>query len=367
MAQAAEGTHEEARQSAGRAALRPRPSNQALLRSRPGVVPRPSQQGGLLQRKCSCGGSGETCAACKEGGAKLQRAAAGSARLAVAPPIVHEVLRSPGQPLEPDVRGCMEEGFGHDFGGVRVHTDGQAAESARAVNASAYTVGQHVVFGAGRYAPETIDGQRLLAHELTHTIQQQAIGSPAAPGSLRINSPEDLLERNADDVAAAALLGRARVGGSPGNLLAAVPSGVSVARGPLLQRACDQPESFYQASSDYCLDLKYSPTTHKGKRCYRQVISASASGCPSGNHCCFDDAGNVEDSYDTTSIATSKQGDGSCAFDSSWCIFLHVLTDYIPGLFAEGIAGCLKACEGTDGFMKIMCQRQCQIPAGPGG
>jgi len=88
------------------------------------------------------------------------------------PPIVHDVLNSLGQPLDINTRAFMESRFGHDFSSVRVHTDAQAAESAQAVHASAYTVGQDVIFGAGRYAPDTAAGRGLIAHELTHTIQQ---------------------------------------------------------------------------------------------------------------------------------------------------------------------------------------------------
>jgi hypothetical protein len=92
---------------------------------------------------------------------------------ASAPPIVHEVLRSPGQPLDAATRAFMEPRFGQDFGQVRVHTDAKAAESARTIGAQAYTVGENLVFGAGRYAPGSMTGKQLLAHELTHTVQQQ--------------------------------------------------------------------------------------------------------------------------------------------------------------------------------------------------
>src|SRR5690348_313719 len=88
------------------------------------------------------------------------------------PSKVHEVINSPGQPLDPATRSVMESRFGHNFGRVRVHSDAQAAESARTVNARAYTLGKDVVFGAVQYAPGTNEGRRLLAHELTHTIQQ---------------------------------------------------------------------------------------------------------------------------------------------------------------------------------------------------
>lgn len=99
---------------------------------------------------------------------------------AAAPPIVHEVLAESGQPLDAPTRGFMEERFGHDFGHVRVHTDVKAAEAARAVNAHAYTVGHHVVFGAGFYSPITGEGQKLIAHELAHVVQQRTGGAQAA-------------------------------------------------------------------------------------------------------------------------------------------------------------------------------------------
>src|SRR5215472_11905294 len=84
------------------------------------------------------------------------------------PTTVHDVLSSPGQPLDAGTRSFMESRFEHDFSKVRVHTDEKAAESARTLNALAYTSGQDVVFGKRQYAPETATGQRLLAHELMH-------------------------------------------------------------------------------------------------------------------------------------------------------------------------------------------------------
>jgi peptidoglycan hydrolase-like protein with peptidoglycan-binding domain len=186
---------------------------------------------GLLQRKCACGQHATDqhgqCTECKKKGQLLQRRAVNQNGPAVAPPIVHEVLRSPGRPLDPATRAYMESRFGHDFSqvqttaatvaraglaigptndraereadrlshqvmrasapagptgtarssrhnfsDVRVHTDDRAAESARVVNALAYTVGNHVIFAKRQYAPMTTAGRRLLAHELIHTIQQ---------------------------------------------------------------------------------------------------------------------------------------------------------------------------------------------------
>lgn len=90
-----------------------------------------------------------------------------------APASVDRVLASSGRPLEPALRQDMEQRFGHDFSRVRVHSGDAAEQSARDVNANAYTVGHNIVFGAGQFAPGTHEGLRLLAHELTHTIQQQ--------------------------------------------------------------------------------------------------------------------------------------------------------------------------------------------------
>src|SRR5215218_5922062 len=152
---------------------------------------------GLLQRKCACGGTpgpdGE-CAECRR--KRLQRHPAGQAEPSTAPPIVHKVLNSPGQSLGSTTRVFMESRLGHDFGRVRVHTDAQAAESARAVNARAFTVGRDVVFGARQYAPATSSGRKLLAHELAHVVQQQV--SVPALQSNRVGLPDDAYEREAD-------------------------------------------------------------------------------------------------------------------------------------------------------------------------
>ena len=92
----------------------------------------------------------------------------------IVPPIVYEVLRLAGQPLDPAVRSFMEASFRHDFGQVRVHTDALADASARLLDAAAYTVGQNIVFGSGQYQPGNQEGRQLLAHELAHTLQQRS-------------------------------------------------------------------------------------------------------------------------------------------------------------------------------------------------
>lgn len=170
----------------------------------------------LMQRKCQCGGipgpTGE-CAECrqrrgdsvsiahKHSPSLQERGSSGQVpQVSVAPPIVNEVLHSPGQPLDPATRAFMEPRFGHDFGNVRVHIDAKAADSARAVNALAYTVGRDVVFGQGKFSPAAGSGRQLLAHELAHVIQQQGF-EHAGPQSLTIGPTGDALEREADCVA----------------------------------------------------------------------------------------------------------------------------------------------------------------------
>jgi outer membrane protein OmpA-like peptidoglycan-associated protein len=196
----------------------------------------PARLSRRLQRKCACGGTpGPTgeCAECRRkrlqtklainqhgdqyeeeadrmaqaivrGGASsrpilsslgigsVQRegAAAKSGEGSGAPPIVDEVLRSSGQPLEGATRAFMEQRFGYDFSRVRVHADARADESARAVQALAYTVGNHLVFAAGRYEQSTTAGRHLLAHELAHTIQQDpapATGPGRTPLTTRVS------------------------------------------------------------------------------------------------------------------------------------------------------------------------------------
>jgi len=174
--------------------------------------------GGALQRKCACGNhtvAGGECAECAKNKSGLQRkltigasndpleleadrvadqvlaapthSSVSGAPLRIqrysgqakegsdtSPASVDSVLASSGRPLEPALRQDMEQRFGHDFSGVRVHSGAAAEQSARDVNAHAYTVGHDIVFGAGRFAPGTHDGRRLLAHELAHVVQQES-------------------------------------------------------------------------------------------------------------------------------------------------------------------------------------------------
>jgi hypothetical protein len=102
-----------------------------------------------------------------------------------APPIVRRVVAGPGRPLDARTRRTAAARLGHDFETVRVHADPLAAASARAIDAEAYTVADHVVFAAGRYAPGSRSGAALLLHELTHVVQQRGSAQRAGPLAIR--------------------------------------------------------------------------------------------------------------------------------------------------------------------------------------
>lgn len=118
---------------------------------------------------------------------------------------VRDGMKSTGRPLDASTRAEMERRFGQEFGEVRVHTDSDASESARKMQARAYTVGRDVIFGGGQYDPSTKEGQRLLAHELTHVVQQDS-GKNAA-GTVGASSHE----REARMIAGAVVAGNGPV------------------------------------------------------------------------------------------------------------------------------------------------------------
>jgi hypothetical protein len=132
----------------------------------------------------------------------LQRAAGNSAVSSMVedePSPVHDVVSSGGRPLEPEVRADMEGRLGADFSDVKVHDDSAAHRSAQAVNAHAYTVGSNVVFQRDKYDPGSDAGRTMLAHELTHVVQQRSgpvDGTPSG-GGIRVSDPSDRYEREA--------------------------------------------------------------------------------------------------------------------------------------------------------------------------
>lgn len=135
------------------------------------------------------------CAACDQD-EKLPKKPAGLQADTDAPPIVHDVLRAPGAPLDAATRADMEPRFGHDFGDVRIHRDATAARSARAIDAAAYAVGPHLVFGADQFQPASEAGRALIAHELAHVVQQRAV----APSAIRRQTDDDQAQSNLDSV-----------------------------------------------------------------------------------------------------------------------------------------------------------------------
>jgi hypothetical protein len=134
-------------------------------------------------------------------------------------PVVQEVLSSPGQPLDAKTNETMSSRFGHDFSKVRVHADGRAAAAAEALDSYAFTLGTDIVFGPGQYSPASQKGQKLLAHELTHVVQQSA---GAASSEVQLN-PSPHFEQEADSIAEKV------TAGGPGALaprLSAAPSSI---------------------------------------------------------------------------------------------------------------------------------------------
>jgi hypothetical protein len=129
-----------------------------------------------VQRECACFGIRPGSISGRHRNLQLKREGSGHFGSVVAPPIVHDALRSSGQPLDSATRAYFEPRFGHDFGNVRVHLDALAARSADAVHANAYTVGRELVFARDRYSPHSDTGRRLLAHELAHVVQQHGEG-----------------------------------------------------------------------------------------------------------------------------------------------------------------------------------------------
>jgi Domain of unknown function (DUF4157) len=142
---------------------------------------------------------------------------------------VHDVVASGGRTLEPGVREEMEGRLGADFSEVRVHDDSAAHESAKAVNAHAYTVGNNVVFQRDKYDPSSDAGKVMLAHELTHVVQQRSgpVDGTSAPGGIKVSDPSDRFEREAAANAEKAMAGPA-------------PAPVAPAAGTAVQRDADE-------------------------------------------------------------------------------------------------------------------------------
>ncbi len=122
------------------------------------------------------------------------------------PARVHDVLRSPGKPLDSSLRSAMQSRFDQNFDSVQVHADDNAGQAANALDARAFTQGSHIVFAPGEYAPTTPSGQRLIAHELAHVVQQTSEDALDQPES-RLSQPGDAAEYEAESAADRVLAG----------------------------------------------------------------------------------------------------------------------------------------------------------------
>ncbi|MGH4022189.1 MAG: DUF4157 domain-containing protein [Pseudonocardiaceae bacterium] len=151
-------------------------------------------------------------------------------------PVLDVVGSGGGAPLDNETRTDMESRLGHDFGDVRVHTDSRAHDSAKAVNAHAYTVGSNIVFQRDKYDASSTDGRTMLAHELTHVVQQRSgpVEGTATGGGIQVSDPSDRFEREAASNAERAVSAPAPVTATPS--------------GPAVQRQADEEEEPEEAA-----------------------------------------------------------------------------------------------------------------------
>lgn len=299
-------------------------------------------------RKCVCGGEGPVggeCADCrKKRRGTLHRKGVPGAGIRYAPPVVHEVLRGPGAPLDRDLQGFMESRLRYDLSGVRVHTTPEAERSAVAVGAEAYAVGSDVVFAPGQFHPRDAAGLRLLAHELAHVVQTGGRGP--SPVAMAVGEPNSSAEVEADRCATAVVDPAAD---SPMLRVSATDS--------TLRRTCKQhkDENFYRTAPNYCRDSWFSGLLHPGKRCYREIpVRTRPNECPPGDQVCFDKQGKCEDSWDRVSPVQGKDADGVCDLNQFCAWTGHLAMDVVPGfLGAEAVAD------------ELVCEERCMgVPAG---
>ena len=161
---------------------------------------------GTVQRSCACDGK-EPCECDKQAPSLpwVQRKAIEGGAPAPLGSLASTALsgQGSGRPLDRSSRVFMEPRFGRDLGGVRIHTDAAAARAAKALNAEAFTVGGDIHFAEGRYQPDTLPGRHLLAHELTHTVQQEGrrAGGSVSMSSAAVSQPRDAAEQEAEGIA----------------------------------------------------------------------------------------------------------------------------------------------------------------------
>jgi len=213
------------------------PGNSAEQEADRGAENLSARPSATIQRKCAACAAGATCPKCEEE-QRIQPKEKPGHTPSVSAQTTAQIaaLRGRGQPLPPAVRSFFEPRFGRDFSQVRVHSDNQAAETADALSARAFTTGQDMVFGAGNYAPETLTGSKLLAHELTHVVQQRDVVQLEGG----VGEAGDPYEQQADSVATAVAGGQQAAplldGVAAGPATNAAATSTAMQRAPVVQR-----------------------------------------------------------------------------------------------------------------------------------
>jgi hypothetical protein len=156
---------------------------------------------------------------------------------------------SMGQPLPRPVQKELEQLTGSDLSEVRVHSDDAADQAARALGANAFTTGQHIYFAAGKYQPHTQRGRRLLAHEVAHTVQQRGLRAPE-PDTAAMSSPDDPLERQADEFGGLFASATAEPAPAPARDQAPRPARLDALASPQVQRDPGGPEETSAATPE---------------------------------------------------------------------------------------------------------------------
>lgn len=281
---------------------------------------------GIQHTSCACGGGCPKCQMKKSdagGNVSLHEQASPT------PLTIPQLFQSSGQALDASARRELEPRFGADFSAVRVHTGAAAAESAAGLGARAYTVGPHIVFGAGQYQPRSPEGHKLLAHELAHVVQQQAATSVQLSGYTAEDEP---YEREADRASADATSGRhakvnlrAPLGGAQFGLYSAVKCSYYMWKYSKLQEEC---RAEYKSAcggdmlSDECADFmggtgfpsdaimrcigRKNPTA---KRNLLESCLKTATGSYGNSKWTSNDSGG--DSSEPTAVASSGSGEPS--------------------------------------------------------
>lgn len=237
-------------------------------------------------QRCACAGKkgGGECEECRKHreGTIARKEERNGGEIPHVTPIVEQVLSTAGEPLDVPTREFMEQRFNRDFSRVRVHADRTAAQSALDISARAYTTGHHVVFSAGEYTPGSFGGRRLLAHELTHVIQQTGHGQRPSQ--------------------------RQSVAGV--STAATAPAARSIQRAPAKKTQADYETLVSQGK--WCRDSAKTGKLHPGLQCYREIPAKK--GYPPGDQACFKtDTGDfAEDSPDFVSAVSGQNADGTC-------------------------------------------------------